>query len=409
MAMEQLLAVQFYCDDDHLRYALSATFYPQSAAESVANWKLRHSEYGHWSHFLRDAVDSGHALDIGGGAEVLFHSTTNHAFLAPKALRCRYPMACSSRFGVAHCFCPQNGIVLELKQRRHWQWGSGTRRSPLDCRWISDFPDFGERLVFERGDRYRRSSGALTICNLLNVGGSTDYGMFWSALSLFQRVIDGEKVSFLTDSDLEEAMDRGNDGMIYGEEDVHCLSLMIEWQLRREDRKRRRRRSQSISLSLRSRSKSSEYGDRRSSKKCVLRIPPFIEALFDWFCRHSVRGQITLCPSDFVAVPLVYKLLFDNFGSIKLDLFCALFCGVESVRILRVVLNDYIFEALLQFLAQSAASTSAQREGRRRSSILGLLSSSTSITPNIGGVGQSESSQSRRNRHCPRCIFEFDS
>jgi len=146
---------------------------------------------------------------------------------------------------------------------------------------------------------------------------------------------------------------------------MNCLSLLIQSAIHR-----------SGTNNFRDRSMSSLSGSPHRRRMNIQRmIPPYIDSLFTSFCRQYISGQITLSPSDFISLPLIYKHLFDNFGFIKIDLFCNLFINIDSIRILNVILNDNIFDSLYKFLSQFATN---KRRGavsqKRRSSVLDSFS-----------------------------------
>merc|ERR1712013_713295 len=81
-------------------------------------------------------------------------------------------------------------------------------------------------------------------------------------------------------------------------------------------------------------------------------VPLSVTALLGALCVSvSRRKLLTLCPSDFIALPAIYQRLFDDFGWVKLSLLLRLFDGVDCVRIVDVTLSEQLMMQIHAFLA----------------------------------------------------------
>ena len=297
-----LMAVLLYCDFDNLRFALNATFYPSSMTETITNWKLRHAEYCHWSQFLREAVMLSSGIDMGPSDYlqnrnrnfVLYHSTTSQTSLSPKYLKICYPMSCNPHLSIVHTFSPKNGIVLALKNTPN-QYDD---LHFLNCNWISDYANYDENIIFGALNKHN----IFSISNIINIRTSQNYQTFWNAINILYRIINGRKINDNTD-------------IHFSEDDMHCLSLLIQSQMYRSD-------SNSNNYNGYNRSMSSLSGSSHRRRMNIHRmIPQYIDQIFNTFCKNYTFGQIVLCPNNFISLPLIYKLFLIILDGLKLIYF----------------------------------------------------------------------------------------
>merc|ERR1712244_35832 len=83
-----------------------------------------------------------------------------------------------------------------------------------------------------------------------------------------------------------------------------------------------------------------------------MEVPASVTALLNALCVSvSRRKLLTLCPSDYIALPAIYQRLFDNFGWVKLSLLLRMFDGVDCVRIVDVTLSEQLLMQIHAFLA----------------------------------------------------------
>ena len=153
----------------------------------------------------------------------------------------------------------------------------------------------------------------------------------------------------------------------YDEDDVHCLSVLIQSQIERDYTL-----NGHSPFSAYSRSMSSLSGRRRTNFQQT--IPPYIDGLFTSFCKNYIFGQITLNPAHFISIPIIYKHLFDQFGWIRIDLLCNLFINIDSIKVINVILNDNIFDSLYKFLSQFL-NTRRREAIQKRPSVLDMIGS----------------------------------
>jgi len=381
-----------YCDFDNLRFSVDATYYPQSMEESVTNWKLRHAEYCHWSQYLREAVlsQTNGTFDINQlqrrrtRERIMYHSSTVQTLLSPRYLRICYPMSCNPHFSIVHTFAPKNGIIYALNvksmsKRTTMKSMQNSNECGFNCSWISDYANYDEHLIF--GVNHKKYDHALLeIRNIFNVRTSQNYERYWNAVTMLYWIVHGHTI----------------DVFDYDDKDMYCLSLLIQTQTANPSNSNthsngiNRNDSSSSSISSSNGRSMSLSGTSKQRRRANLErlIPQYVVDLFSAFCQQHIQGEITLCPSDFIALPVIYQQLFDNFGWIKIELFCNLFINVECIQIKHFVLNENTLDALCVFLSHFYQTPRRGAIQKRQSSVMDLIATTQQSISSTHGSKQ---------------------
>mmetsp|Transcript_909 Transcript_909/g.1743 ORF Transcript_909/g.1743 Transcript_909/m.1743 type:complete len:196 (+) Transcript_909:503-1090(+) len=81
---------------------------------------------------------------------------------------------------------------------------------------------------------------------------------------------------------------------------------------------------------------------------------PNAEAPFIRRCSAFVSAEVALCAWPYMTF-VVYPLLFDEYGWIRLEVWCALLSNAQRIRVDQVILCERIFDDLYTFLLRFQA------------------------------------------------------
>eukprot|EP01084_Bolivina_argentea_P075605 137034_1 len=147
---------------------------------------------------------------------IYYHSTTNQTYLSPKCLQFCYPMSCNKHLSIVHIFAPKNGIIFALKSK-------GDNISHFNCNWISDYANYDENIIFGT-NKYYTKSNIFEINNIISIETSQNYKSFWNAINILYLIINNDYNTRINDNN--------------NEEDMNCLSLLIQSQILEYNRKK---------------------------------------------------------------------------------------------------------------------------------------------------------------------------
>uniref|UniRef100_A0A7S0THS4 Uncharacterized protein n=1 Tax=Elphidium margaritaceum TaxID=933848 RepID=A0A7S0THS4_9EUKA len=165
------------------------------------------------------------------------------------------------------------------------------------------------------------------ILNIVNVARHIDYQRLWNAMRAFDLIVRARAIA------AEQFCD----------DDWHSLMWLLQ-----------SRCPHALVTSMGHSSSSSGSGVSGGGGTRNHAHHSYMDACFAALCQHFVSAEVSLCAWPYMTF-VVYPLLFDEYGWIRLEVWCALLSNAQRIRVDQVILCERIFDDLYTFLLRFQA------------------------------------------------------